>query len=52
VIKPNANLVAFHDAYCPELSYDDIRLFYRLLDELVKIIKDKNSIEENKKMFK
>jgi len=36
-MQPNNALKLFHDKFCPNLSYDDPKIFYKLLEEIKKL---------------
>jgi len=42
-MKPNKNLIRFHKEVCPELDYDDQKLFFLLVEK----INNLNEVKEN-----
>ena len=51
-MKANDSLKKFRDTVCPDLSFDDERLFYRLVEEMAKLKEEKYDKRKEKRRKK
>jgi hypothetical protein len=48
-MNANDSLKKFRDNFCPDLSFDDERLFYRLVEEMAKLKEEKYERKEERR---